>query len=224
MRIAGEQGIDLKGITLVVQYDILKDPNTLMQHFGWAVRDPSLQAIAVLFVPPSAFDKEPVVKKHKHADLVEEEALPPLTYHQRVPDTWDGMLDMDIIDQVDLVAYNTTIGMGAEVDDDDADDTLVMAVDSDKPQDWASPAVLVLESLPSFQKQDSIVLKATKEKPLLKWKSKCQSKVKEPAEKVNPTISKLINLKACQPKGSPEPCLHEELNVFYGNNLLHGFP
>ena len=144
---------------MVVQYDILKDPNTLTQHFGQAARDPLLQAIAVLLAPPSAFDKEPVAKKRKHADLVEEEAL---TYCQRVPamlDTQGGMPDMDIIDQVDLAAYNT-IDMGAEVEDDDADDTLVMAVDSDEPQDQASPAVL--ESLPSFQKQGSIVLKATK--------------------------------------------------------------
>ncbi|EPS96960.1 hypothetical protein FOMPIDRAFT_1094615, partial [Fomitopsis schrenkii] len=50
------QGIDVRNIRVVVQWRLTCDLNTLWQRFGRAARDPSLDAIAILFVEAKYFD------------------------------------------------------------------------------------------------------------------------------------------------------------------------
>lgn len=52
------QGIDVRNIRVVVQWRLTCDLNTLWQRFGRAARDPSLDAIAILFVEAKYFDDE----------------------------------------------------------------------------------------------------------------------------------------------------------------------
>src|SRR5712691_11656732 len=51
----GLQGVDIPDVLTVVQWRVPKDLNTLMQRFGRAGRDFSLQAVAILLAEPKWF-------------------------------------------------------------------------------------------------------------------------------------------------------------------------
>ena len=48
----------MRNIRIVVQWRLTCDLNTLWQRFGRAARDPSLDAVAILFVEGKYFDDE----------------------------------------------------------------------------------------------------------------------------------------------------------------------
>ena len=49
------QGLDIPDISIVVQWKVPKDLNTLVQRFGRAVRCPDLQGVAILLAEPTWF-------------------------------------------------------------------------------------------------------------------------------------------------------------------------
>lgn len=49
------QGLDIPDISIVVQWKVPKDLNTLVQRFGRAVRSPDLQGVAILLAEPTWF-------------------------------------------------------------------------------------------------------------------------------------------------------------------------
>ncbi len=130
----------MKGIKLVVQYDLPKDLNTLTQCFGCGARDPSLDAIAILLAPSNSYDKELKGKKRKCADMVRENtspppplkhhsvSLPPVTHEEamEMENPTNAHADNSMELGTDIEGINNAGNEAMVADDDDENEVLVM--------------------------------------------------------------------------------------------------
>ena len=76
------QGVDIPDVLTVVQWRVPKDLNTLMQRFGRAGRDFSLQAVAILLAEPKWFledHQKRLARKRKQSQKRRKKALKPRT-------------------------------------------------------------------------------------------------------------------------------------------------
>ncbi|KAF8327974.1 uncharacterized protein EI90DRAFT_3126619 [Cantharellus anzutake] len=110
-------GLDLCQVKVVVQWRVPKSPDTLVQHFGRAGRDGSIQAIAILIAEKAYFSK-PRVDKRK-ADL--EASLRPNLKCKNGPPHGppsDALVDLPLPEVRSVNAQRTD----EEFQDDDDDD------------------------------------------------------------------------------------------------------